>query len=103
LTYRLPPAHRRLPAGFPDLHVTIEEVIEKDDLVATRTTITGTNTGELMGLPATGRSVRVVAVDMARLSPGGRAAERWGGLDMYALLQQLGVIPSPGGHASSHD
>jgi predicted ester cyclase len=89
--------------GFPDLHVAIEQIVEQGDLVASRTTITGTNTGELMGMPPTGRSVRLVAVDMARLSPNGRASERWGGLDMYALLQQLGLLGAPSEPAMSSD
>ena len=49
-----------------------------------------------MGIPPTGRQIRVPAVDMARLS-GGLIAERWGGLDTFSLLQQLGVVGAPAG------
>jgi hypothetical protein len=42
-------------------------------------------------------------VDIARLSPNGRASERWGGLDMYALLQQLGLLGAPSEPAMSSD
>ena len=63
------------------------------DRFASRTTVTGTHTGDLMGMPATGRRISVEAVDIGRVHDG-QAAERWGGLNMYALLTQLGVIPS---------
>jgi predicted ester cyclase len=65
-------------------------------MVGSRTTTTGTHQGELMGIPPTGRQIRVPAVDIARLS-GGLIAERWGGLDTFSLLQQLGVIGAPAG------
>lgn len=81
-------------AGFSDLHVQVEEMVVEGDRYACRTTVTGTNDGALMGMPPTGRSIRVTAVDIGRLE-GGQARERWGGLDTYALLTQLGVIPAP--------
>jgi predicted ester cyclase len=81
-------------AAFPDLHVTIEDLIIDGDRFASRTTVTGTHTGDLMGMPATGKQINVGTVDMGRIE-GGQAKERWGGLDMYALLTQLGVIPAP--------
>jgi len=56
--------------------------------------VTGTHTGDLMGIPATCKHISVEAVDIGRVA-GGQAQERWGGLNMYALLTQLGVIPAP--------
>jgi len=81
-------------AAFPDLRVTIEDVLTDGDRFASRTTVTGTHTGDLMGMPATGKRISVEAVDIGRVHDG-QAAERWGGLNMYALLTQLGVIPAP--------
>jgi steroid delta-isomerase-like uncharacterized protein len=81
-------------AAFPDLHVTIEDLITDGDRFASRTTVTGTHTGDLMGMPATGKHISVQAVDIGRIE-NGQAKERWGGLDMYTLLTQLGVIPAP--------
>ena len=85
-------------SAFPDLHTSLDQVIVDSDgeTVGSRTTTTGTHTGELMGIPPTGRQIRVPAVDMARLS-GGLIAERWGGLDTFSLLQQLGVVGAPAG------
>jgi steroid delta-isomerase-like uncharacterized protein len=81
-------------AGFPDLHVSIDELLIDGDRFASRTTVTGTHTGDLMGMPATGKQISVEAVDMGRIE-NGLAKERWGGLNMYSLLTQLGVIPAP--------
>jgi steroid delta-isomerase-like uncharacterized protein len=82
-------------AAFPDLHVSIDELLVADqDRFASRTTVTGTHTGDLMGMPATGKRISVEAVDIGRIKEG-RAKERWGGLNMYSLLSQLGVIPAP--------
>jgi len=81
-------------AAFPDLHVTIDELLIDGDRFASRTTVTGTHTGDLMGMPATGRRISVEAVDIGRIE-NGQAKERWGGLNMYSMLTQLGVIPAP--------
>jgi len=81
-------------AGFPDLHVSIDDVLTDGDRFASRTTVTGTHTGDLMGMPATGKRISVEAVDIGRIE-NGHAKERWGGLNMYSLLSQLGVIPAP--------
>jgi len=81
-------------AAFPDLHVSIDDLLADGGRFASRTTITGTHTGDLMGIPATGKHISIGAVDIGRVGDG-QAQERWGGLDMYALLTQLGVVPAP--------
>jgi len=81
-------------AAFPDLHMSIDDLLIDGDRFASRTTVTGTHAGDLMGIPATGKHISVEAVDMGRIQ-NGQAQERWGGLDMYSLLTQLGVIPAP--------
>ena len=80
--------------AFPDLSVTIDEMVVDGDRVATRTTIRGTHKEDLMGIAATGRAVEVIGVDITHLR-NGQAVERWGGMDMFSLLHQLGAIPSP--------
>ena len=81
-------------AAFPDLHVTVEDLLIDGDRFASRTIVTGTHTGDLMGMPATGKHISVEAVDIGRIA-NGQAQERWGGMNMYVLLTQLGVIPAP--------
>jgi steroid delta-isomerase-like uncharacterized protein len=82
-------------AGLPDLQVTIEELVAEDDKVAVRRSYAGTHQGELLGIPATGKQVRLGGISIFRLA-GGKIAEHWEQLDRLALLQQLGVVPTPG-------
>ena len=82
-------AHR---TGYPDLRVADEYVIAEGDLVACRTTMTGTHTGDFMGMPATGRAVSVPGVDFMRFRDG-KVVEHWGITDQLSLLQQLGLMP----------
>jgi predicted ester cyclase len=81
-------------AGFPDLHATIDDLLTDGDKFASRITVTGTHTGDLMGMPATGKRISVEAVDIGRIE-NGQAKEGGGGLNMYSMLTQLGVIPAP--------
>src|SRR5215213_11194663 len=66
--------------GFPDLSVTVEEVMAEGDRVAARVTIRGTHHGEFQGIAPTGKRVEVKAMDMFRIS-NGKIVEHWGHAD----------------------
>ena len=78
--------------AFPDLVVTVEQLIAEGDRVAAFWTARGTNTGEGHGLPATGRSGAAQGITIFRLV-GGRIAEEWNVMDQYGMLKQLGLLP----------
>ena len=80
--------------AFPDLVFTIEDVIAEGDRVAVRWTNAGTNVGDFLGIPATGRSFSVPGIDIYRLEDG-KLAEHWHVVDMYGQLIQLGLLPAP--------
>jgi predicted ester cyclase len=80
--------------GIPDLRVTIEELVAEGDKVAVRRSYEGTHRGELLGIPPTGKQVRIGGISIFRLTEG-KIAEHWEQLDRLALMQQLGVIPAP--------
>jgi steroid delta-isomerase-like uncharacterized protein len=82
-------------SAFPDLHITLHNVIAEGELVATRGAFTGTHQGEFMGIPATGRQVNVPYIDFWRLEDG-KAVENWVQMDMIGMMTQLGVMPAPG-------
>jgi steroid delta-isomerase-like uncharacterized protein len=82
----------RLLRAYPDLHITVQELIAEGDKVVGRDSVTGTHQGEYMGLPPTGKSVTYNEIFIARFA-GGRIAETWGVVDVLSLMQQLGVIP----------
>jgi steroid delta-isomerase-like uncharacterized protein len=77
--------------AYPDLHVTVEDVITEGDKVVCRNVVTGTHQGEYMGLPPTGRSVTYNEIFIFRFD-GGRIAETWGVVDVLAQMRQLGAI-----------
>jgi steroid delta-isomerase-like uncharacterized protein len=81
--------------AFPDTNMTVEDQIAEGAMVVTRWVATGTHTGELMGIPATGKKVKVEGVDIHRVS-GGKIVEHWGQFDQMGMMQQLGVVPPPG-------
>lgn len=77
---------------FPDLHITIEDLIAEEDKVVARRSVTGTQQGEYMGRPPTGKSVTYDEIFIFRLA-GGRIAETWGVVDVFSQMKQLGVVP----------
>jgi steroid delta-isomerase-like uncharacterized protein len=82
-----------LRAAFPDIHFTIEEQLGEGDKVVTRWTATGTQQGEFVGIPATGKPVNVTAINIHRVSDG-QIQEAWLNWDALGMLQQLGAIPA---------
>ena len=80
--------------AFPDVHFTIDEQIAEGDKVVTRWTAHGTHKGELVGIPATGKSSTVTGINVDRVV-NGKIAESWGIFDQFGMMQQLGVIPVP--------
>jgi steroid delta-isomerase-like uncharacterized protein len=85
---------RLLLAAFPDMRMDVEDVIASGDKAVARVRVTGTNKGEFMGMPATGKSVAMKLIDITRFGDDGLAREHWGVADQLTLMQQLGVIPA---------
>ena len=82
-------------AAFPDLRMEAQDILVSGDKVVARVRGTGTHQGELMGMPATGKSVDVQLIDIIRFGNDGLAREHWGVFDELAMMQQLGAIPGP--------
>lgn len=86
---------RRLRGAFPDMHMRVLECVAEGDLVAYRAVLSGTHTGELLGMPPTGRRFEAAQMHMLRLRDG-RTSEHWATRDDLGMLTQLGVIPPMG-------
>jgi steroid delta-isomerase-like uncharacterized protein len=82
----------RLLRAYPDLHITIEDLVEEGDKLVMRNTVTGTHQGQYMGIPPTGKSVTYNEIFIFRFA-GGRIAETWGVVDVLSQMRQLGAIP----------
>jgi len=80
-------------SAFNDFHVVVEdEIIGRGNFVAYRVKWTGTHTGELMGIPSTGKKVTIKQAYFLRFE-GDKVAEAWNYDDPSALFQQLGISP----------
>ena len=78
--------------AFPDLRLTIEDIIAEGDAVMARWSCRGTHKGDLSGVTPTGKQVTISGVSIARVA-GGKMAEGWVNWDALGLMQQLGVVP----------
>jgi steroid delta-isomerase-like uncharacterized protein len=81
--------------AFPDLYFGVEEQIAEGDKVLTRFEWTGTHRNEFLGVPATGRPVKVWGMVIDRLE-GGRIKETRILMDIFGLMMQLGAIVPKG-------
>jgi len=77
--------------AYPDLHVTVEDVIADGDKVVVRNTVTGTHQGTYMGLAPTGKTVTYGEIFILRFVDG-RIAQTWGVVDVASQLKQLGLL-----------
>ena len=82
--------------AFPDIQMTVEDLISEGDKVVTRWTARGTHQGELFGAPPSGNRVEITGITVDRFS-GGKFAESWTNYDALGLMQQIGAVPSPEG------
>jgi predicted ester cyclase len=83
--------NERLFQGFPNIHHTIEDVIAEGDKVVYRTTIQGTHTGEFLGTPPTGKSVKANDFTLLWIVDG-KIVEWWYECNLLEVMQQLGLV-----------
>jgi steroid delta-isomerase-like uncharacterized protein len=80
----------RLRSAFPDLNVSIQQLIAEGDEVVAVTTMRGTQRGELPGIKPTGKPVNVTSMDLYRVQ-NDRIVEHFGRFDELGMMEQLGV------------
>jgi steroid delta-isomerase-like uncharacterized protein len=89
------PAHKERAKGYKtamsDLSLTVEECFAAGDKVVIRWRARGTNDGELMGMPPTGRSVEITGCSIDRFDADGRLVESWDQWDNLGFMTQLGI------------
>ena len=81
--------------AFPDLHVTVDDMIAEGDKVAHRLTLRGTHKGEMMGIAPTGNQITMSGILIQRIV-GNKMAEGWIVNDDLGMMQQMGVVPPMG-------
>ena len=87
-------AIRYLRHTFPDMHLTVEDVITDKDKVCFRLTGRCSNSEEFMGRPPTGKQFAMTVIDICRFE-NGKIVEHWGVPDRFHMLLQIGFISQP--------
>ncbi len=81
---------QRIRAAFPDLAISADDIICEGDRVGLHWSARGTQTGDLIGIPATGRQVTMSGMQLFSIRDG-RIVERWSVFDGIGVMRQLGV------------
>jgi steroid delta-isomerase-like uncharacterized protein len=80
--------------AFPDINWTLQETICEGDKIVARFETRGTHQGPFMGVPASGKEIRMTAINIYRFE-NGKIVEERGQPDMFGLMVQIGAIPLP--------
>ncbi len=88
---------RGYKTAFPAMRAQIQAQVAEDNLVTNRVTVTGKHTGDLFGMPPTGKDIKVDIIQVQRVE-GGKVVEEWEVWDQLEMMRQLGVIPPAEGH-----
>ena len=81
----------------PDMRIEIDDVIASGNKVAMRSTMTGTDTGGMPGMPPTGKPFSMGAIDVFTFDEGGMNSGHYGVYDIAGTMRQLGHMPGPPG------
>ena len=79
--------------ALPDMTMTVNQMVAEGDRVAVYWTASGTNTQAGMGLPATGKKIKVSGITLFRFQDG-KIREEWGVWDKLSAMSQAGLLPS---------
>ena len=79
--------------AFPDLRVSIDDLIAEGDKVVARMTTSGTHQGQFFGFPPTGKKISILEIHILRIA-NGKVLEHWGVSNDLQMMQQLGVLPA---------
>ena len=86
---------RAYRTAMSDLVLAIEDTIATEDKVATRWRARGTNDGEMMGMPPTGKRTDITGMSIDRFDSDGKIVETWDQWDNAGFMVQLGLAPDP--------
>jgi steroid delta-isomerase-like uncharacterized protein len=87
----LKPIVMAIRRGFPDLHYDIQSMIVTNDYLTMRVEMTGTHTDTLFDIPPTGKKIRVMQINVEKITDG-RITEHWRVTDELTMMKQLGIV-----------
>ena len=82
--------------AFPDLESSVDDMIQEGDKLALRWTVTGTHTGEFLGIPPTNKTIKLPITEVFKIADG-QLVEAWDQYDRMHLMEQIGAAPSLAG------
>ncbi|HXZ82030.1 MAG TPA: ester cyclase [Terriglobales bacterium] len=85
-------AAREERTAMPDMQMAVNRMVAEGDLVAVHWTAWGTNTQPGMGLPATGKKIKVSGITIFRFKAA-KISEEWSAWNMLSVLKQAGLFP----------
>jgi steroid delta-isomerase-like uncharacterized protein len=83
--------HRSFREAFPDIRITVEDILAEGDKVAVRCAVRATHRTDSLGFAATDRPVDFEGMCIVRVRDG-QIVEAWNSFDFMSMYQQLGVI-----------
>src|ERR1700686_1104979 len=89
---QLKPFVRNLRGSFPDLQISIHDIMAEEDRVMVRVLLEGTHAGFGLGVSPSGRRISVAGIVVIRISKG-QFVEGWNSWDHLGLLRQIGALP----------
>ena len=93
---------RQFLVAFPDVQVTIYDMIAEGDKVVARIRATATNTGPFAGNPPTGKKVEIHSIRIYQIVDD-KIVDTWAMQDRLGLMEQLGLVQSAGGKVNWAD
>ena len=88
------PFVERIRGAFPDINVVVEDAFGAKDKVVLRWSATMTHRGDHLGMPASGKHVRMTGITIARIADK-KIVEGWDNWDQLGMLKQIGAYESP--------
>ena len=83
---------KMISTAFPNLQVKVEDMISEGDKVVVRLTISGTQTGVLLGnIPPSGKHATWTGIDIFKIE-NGKITDRWSQRDIMGMMRQIGAI-----------
>jgi predicted ester cyclase len=81
-------------SAFPDIHLTLDDMVVEGDKVVARFTFSGTHKGVFMGMPPTNKKWTMWGIYIDRIA-GGKFVESWVRYDTMGFMQQLDLVTTP--------
>jgi steroid delta-isomerase-like uncharacterized protein len=88
------PLVERIRGAFPDINMVVEDAFGAEDKVVLRWSATMTHHGDHLGMPASGKRVRMTGITIARIADK-KIIEGWDNWDQLGMLKQIGAYASP--------